>query len=64
MVEKTCVICGKEYEAKRRTQKCCSDECRTELRKLYMKDYGKKRRDNMIEICFNEYHSYLKACVQ
>jgi hypothetical protein len=63
MVEKICTICGKKYNARRKTQKCCSDECRTKLRKSYMKDYGQMLRKNTIEHCFKEYHSYLETLV-
>lgn len=34
---KRCVICGKEFTARRDSQKCCSDECRKENASRYQK---------------------------
>jgi len=41
MVEVACVICGKTFESKRRSKKCCSKECETQRRNYYMRNYSK-----------------------
>jgi len=52
MVEVACVICGKTFESKRRSKKCCSKECEKERRNSYMKRYMKK---DIVKLMRNEY---------
>ena len=41
-----CRWCGKEFEAKRRDAKYCSDECRHEANLARYKEYRLKHREN------------------
>ena len=42
---KQCPICGKAFEPLRSNQPTCGDtDCRTEWRKIYYRNYMKKRR--------------------
>lgn len=56
MIMKECAICGKDFRARYKPEKYCSDECRRINRKKsrekwkeenleYMKEYMKKYRD-------------------
>lgn len=40
-----CIICGKEYEQRKITQKCCSEECRGVLTKQQRKILNQKHNE-------------------
>ena len=42
IIIKKCVLCDKEFEMDRKDRKCCSYECRKEIRKLRHKGYSKE----------------------
>jgi len=60
MVEVTCVICNREFEAKRRSKKCCSKECNKKYinrqRKEYMREYMKNNTREYMKKYMKKYY--------
>lgn len=41
----TCVVCGKPFEAKRKTKQCCSDACVAKRTSTAMADHNRRERE-------------------